>query len=590
MSLQNLKVVQKLLLLIIGALIAIVAITGVFLYFHKQVMLQDRMTKTRHLVESAFSVIDYQHKKFQTGTITEAEAQEEAMRIIEGMRYEEKDYFWINDMQPVMIMHPYVKKLEGTDISDFKDPNGKRLFVEMVAVVKAEGAGFVDYVWQKGDDATNLLPKTSYVKGFKPWGWVIGSGIYVDDVQAAFYQEAINYGVAILIAVVILSLLAFWISKSITQPLRNAVEIADRMAVGDVSMEIIPEGRDEVGTLLRSMSKMSSATQEVTRLAKDVAEGHLDTAIQKRSDKDELMSALVQMTSRLKAVVEGVKSASIHISAGSRAMNDSAQMLSSGAAQQAAAAEEAASSIEEMTANIRQNADNSLQTEKIAIKAAEDAQQGGRAVEQTVEAMQAIAEKITIIEEIARQTNLLALNAAIEAARAGEHGKGFAVVAAEVRKLAERSQVAAGEINELSTSSVAVAEQAGQYLNDIVPDIQKTADLIQEISAASKEQDAGADQIGKSIQQLDSVIQQNASTAEEFASTAEQLTAQAAELEKMIEFFEMGIGDSADSVRQRKTVEITPRIAQVPSQNRHDPPHGGVNQRTDPLDSQFEAF
>ena len=174
MILQNFKVVQKLLVLIIGALISIVAITGVYLYFHKQVMLEDRMTKTRHLVESAYGVLDYYYEKTKFGDLTESEAQNQAMRVVEGMRYEEKDYFWINDMQPVMIMHPYVKQLEGTDISGFEDPNGKRLFVEFVNVVKAKGAGFVDYVWQKGDDATNLLPTISYVKGFKPWGWIIG--------------------------------------------------------------------------------------------------------------------------------------------------------------------------------------------------------------------------------------------------------------------------------------------------------------------------------------------------------------------------------------------------------------------------------
>jgi len=589
MILQNFKVVQKLLVLIIGALISIVAITGVYLYFHKQVMLEDRMTKTRHLVESAYGVLDYYYERTKSGDLTEAEAQNQAMRVVEGMRYEEKDYFWINDMQPVMIMHPYVKKLEGTDISGFEDPNGKRLFVEFVNVVKAKGAGFVDYVWQKGDDATNLLPKISYVKGFKPWGWIIGSGIYVDDVQAAFYQEAINYGVAILIVIVILSLIAFWISRSITRPLQTAVEVADRMAVGDVSMEIVPEGRDEVGTLLRSMRKMSGATRTATRLAKDVAEGHLDIAIRKRSEADELMAALALMTDRLKNVVQGVKSASMHISSGSRTMNDSAQVLSSGAAQQAAAAEEAASSIEEMTANIRQNADNSLQTEKIAIKAAEDAQQGGRAVEQTVLAMKEIAEKITIIEEIARQTNLLALNAAIEAARAGEHGKGFAVVAAEVRKLAERSQLAAGEINDLSTSSVAVAEQAGQYLNDIVPDIQKTADLIQEISAASKEQDAGADQIGRSIQQLDVVIQQNASAAEEFASTAEQLASQAAELEKMIDFFAMD-ASNGQAIQHRGHPTAHARIAAVAIDNGDEQRQHGGGDKADSIDNEFEAF
>ena len=191
-----------------------------------------------------------------------------------------------------------------------------------------------------------------------------------------------------------------------------------------------------------------------------------------------------------------------------------------------------------MTANIRQNADNATQTEKIAIQAADDARQGGAAVSETVAAMQQIAERIQIVEEIARQTNLLALNAAIEAARAGEHGKGFAVVAAEVRKLAERSQLAAGEINELSTSSVAVAERAGQLLTQILPNIEKTSELVQEISAASKEQDAGADQIARSIQQLDSVIQLNASSSEELAGTAEELASQAAQLAEMISFFQ----------------------------------------------------
>ncbi|MDQ5985202.1 MAG: hypothetical protein CSYNP_00907 [Syntrophus sp. SKADARSKE-3] len=193
--------------------------------------------------------------------------------------------------------------------------------------------------------------------------------------------------------------------------------------------------------------------------------------------------------------------------------------------------------MEQMTSNIMQNADNAQQTEKIAVKSAEDAREGGQAVTETVAAMKEIANKISIIEEIARQTNMLALNAAIEAARAGEHGKGFAVVAAEVRRLAERSQTAAGEINRLSASSVQIAEKAGQMLNQIVPAIQKTADLVQEINAASSEQKNGADQINKAIQQLDQVIQQNAAAAEEMASTSEELTGQAEQLQAAMSFF-----------------------------------------------------
>ena len=253
-----------------------------------------------------------------------------------------------------------------------------------------------------------------------------------------------------------------------------------------------------------------------------------------------------------------------------------------------------------MTANIRQNADNAMQTEKIAVQASGDAQEGGDAVNQTVTAMKEIAGKITIIEEIARQTNLLALNAAIEAARAGEQGKGFAVVAAEVRKLAERSQKAAGEINELSTNSVEVAEKAGTVLNTLVPNIQKTAELVQEISASSREQDAGADQIAKSIQQLDAVIQQNASASEEMASTSEELSGQSEQLAEMISFFAVDGGShgrhrTAASNRSAGAGSSQPKIAHVaePKFKQTQQQDGEVFEaagKRDSLDNEFETF
>ena len=242
-------------------------------------------------------------------------------------------------------------------------------------------------------------------------------------------------------------------------------------------------------------------------------------------------------------VMIDVKTASDYVTVGSRQLSSVASGLSQGASEQAASAEEVSSSMEEMSANIRQNADNALQTEKIALKSAEDAQEGGKAVEDAVAAMKEIASKISIIEEISRQTDLLALNAAIEAARAGDHGKGFAVVASEVRKLAERSQRAARGISELSGSSVEVAEKAGDMLARLVPDIQKTADLVQEISVASSEQNKGTEQINQAIQQLDQVTQQNASSSEEMASTSEELSSQAEQLQNAIAFF--GIRSSA---------------------------------------------
>ena len=248
---------------------------------------------------------------------------------------------------------------------------------------------------------------------------------------------------------------------------------------------------------------------------------------------------MLRMVEKLKAVVADVKASADNVASGSQELSSGAEQLSQGTTEQAANAEEASSSVEEMNATIRQNADNALQTEKIALKSSNDALESGKAVSEAVKAMKDIAEKISIIEEIARQTNLLALNAAIEAARAGAHGKGFAVVAAEVRKLAERSQVAAAEISHLSGTSVDVAEHAGAMLAKLVPDIQKTSDLVQEISAASKEQAGGADQISGAIQQLNQVVQQNAGAAEEMSSTAEELSSQAGQLMEVMAFFKV---------------------------------------------------
>ncbi|MBF0190793.1 MAG: methyl-accepting chemotaxis protein [Magnetococcales bacterium] len=278
----------------------------------------------------------------------------------------------------------------------------------------------------------------------------------------------------------------------------------------------------------------------IRSLVGHVAKGDLTVTLPRTTSQDDIgqtLTATGEMVEELRTIVRRVTEAAGQVSAGSYSLTDSTQQISQGATEQAASIEETSAAMEEMTSNIQQNTENAQQTEGIAQKASSDAQEGGEAVTAAVKAMKEIAGKISIIEEIARQTNLLALNAAIEAARAGDHGKGFAVVAAEVRKLAERSQTAAGEITHLAGSSVEIAEKAGVLLGQLVPDIQRTAELVQGISVASREQTQGAGQINSAIQQLDQVIQQNAGASEKMAGTAGQLSEQAQLLQEAIGFF-----------------------------------------------------
>ena len=317
--------------------------------------------------------------------------------------------------------------------------------------------------------------------------------------------------------------------------LRGTAAMADEIANGDLSVQ--PKPMSDKDTLGISLERMVDNLRVTASMADEIANGDLTVQPKPLSDKDTLGLSLQSMVERLRGVVGDALSAADNVSSGSQELSATSEQMSQGATEQAAAAEQASASMEEMAANIKQNADNAAQTEKISRQSSKDAEASGEAVNRAVDAMRTIADKIGIVQEIARQTDLLALNAAVEAARAGEHGKGFAVVASEVRKLAERSQTAAAEIGAVSGDTVKAAQEAGEMLQRLVPDIRKTAELVSEISAACREQDVGASQINEAIQQLDKVTQQNAGASEQMSATSEELAAQAEELQTSIAFF-----------------------------------------------------
>ena len=364
---------------------------------------------------------------------------------------------------------------------------------------------------QRDGVATNVLNSTAAVNQ----AGIENTSAIANQAEALLQQSTSVMIIGLIFALFLGIILAIIITRAITQPLNKGVTFAQEVARGNLTANVDVYRKDEIGNLA---------------------------------------DALRDMVSRIKGIVNEIRTGADNIAAASQQMSSSSQEMSQGSSEQASSAEEVSSSMEEMTSNIQQNSDNAQQTEKISVNAAESIKKGNDAAQNSVESMKEIADKISIINDIAFQTNILALNAAVEAARAGEHGKGFAVVASEVRKLAERSGEAAAEIDEKSKSGVDISEQAGKQLAEIVPEIEKTAQLVQEITAASNEMNSGADQVNSAIQQLNQVTQPHAPSSEELATSAEELSSQADQLRQVISFFKVDENNSAVSslIQQRQ--------------------------------------
>lgn len=453
---------------------------------------------------------------------------------------------------------------EGKAVMEIKDANGNEVYKELIEKAKQAGGKAVVMEGLVADPSGSVRNTILSAAHFKPWNWVVlGTGYVEEFMEGRNASDAalshtkwwtVAIGVGMLL---ICGFFFFWFARRLSK------------SIGGVGFV---------------MAKVNSGDLEVERLS--AKQGFF------RDELDELGESVNAMAEKLRRVVAEVQTAACSVTQGGAELSNTSHSLAQGAANQASAVEEMAASMEEMTVNIKQNTDNARQTEKIARQAAGDAGKGGESVTKTVEAMRQIADKIAIVEEIARQTNLLALNAAIEAARAGEHGKGFAVVAAEVRRLAERSGVAASEISELSVRSVGIAEEAGKMLDKMVPDITRTAELIRGISAASDEQNGGAGQIKNAMLELDRVVQQNAAESEEVAASSKTLADNAGQMQQTIGFFRLAGG--AQSLAH--TPQSGPTVVSVPPRQLPEAEvepavvSGGVDLGMDGDVGEFERF
>ena len=510
---RSLRFLTKAIIISLAFLVPLLGLLTWELQVQADKAMRDRKAATRQHVEVAHSVIVWAHGLEAGGQMPREQAQKLARDAISKMRYDRDEYFWINDLQPRVVMHPMKPELDGQDVANVKDPNGFALFQAFAATGRQGGQGFVAYQWPKpGHDKP--VDKISYVKGFEPWGWVVGSGIYVDDLRAERVQSLVlNTGI-IITSVLIAGYLFLSFYRVMDGGLKETRRHLRAMTSGDLTTSPNPWGRDEAAQLMLELSNMQES---------------------------------------LRQMVAGVRHSSDTIVHASDEIATGAMDLSARTEQAAANLEEAASSMEEIAATINTTHANSQDASQEARHNASSAAEGGRVMEEviaTIEGIRAssakIGEIIGTIDGIAFQTNILALNAVVEAARAGEQGRGFAVVAGEVRSLAQRSAEAAKQIKSLIATSVEQVAQgtqvvgvAGQTIQQIVGSAQRVNGLLEQIALSAGEQSQGVQQVGEAIQELDRMTQQNAALVEETAAASAAMRDQAQHLADQVARFRL---------------------------------------------------
>jgi methyl-accepting chemotaxis protein len=492
--------------LIMGlALIGMLVMGSMGLFTLRSQMMADREAKTQQMIDVGYGILANYHRLETTGLLTREQAQAAAIAEIKSLRYDKIDYFWINDMTPRMVMHPIKPELDGKDLSTMQDPSGNQLFNGFVDVVKRQGAGFYSYLWPK-PGFEQPVPKVSYVKGFEPWGWIIGTGIYLDDVAAVFNQMAMSF-VQICAAVFVIVLMsAVFIGRSVTRPLTRIAGLTERLASGDGKFEVpYTERKDEIGGLAKSLRVFKDNAAAIARM-------HGEQAELKQQADAEKRQAMMKLAGKFEASVQAVAS---DLLTDVREMRESAQALSkaAGDANQRAggmsdACERASTNVQSVAAaadqlsySIGEINQRVAQAAKVADRAVSDSERTNRVVQGLAAAADKIGEVIGLINEIASQTNLLALNATIEAARAGEAGRGFAVVAAEVKSLAGQTAKATDEIS----AQIAGIQTETQLVVGNIQGIRSTIIEVNEISSsiasAVEQQGAATRAITVSVQE-----------------------------------------------------------------------------------------